>query len=61
MVIDYDSDFFFLIQGGILVSRRDTKLTYNERVEEIIRHLRTGSPMHARMDLNHLIRDLGYE
>lgn len=36
-------------------------MTYNERVEEIIRHLRAGSPMHARMDLNYLIRDLGYE
>jgi len=36
-------------------------MTYDERVKEIVRHLNVGSPMHARTDLNHLIRDLGYE
>ncbi len=36
-------------------------MTYDEKVNEIIRHLKAGSPFHARADLNRLIRDLGYE
>ena len=36
-------------------------MTYDERVEEITRQLKSKSPLHARNELNLLIKELGYE
>lgn len=35
--------------------------TYDKRIEEIVAQLRSGRPIHAKMTLGYLIKDLGYE
>lgn len=34
---------------------------YDERIEEIVTQLREGRPIHAKMTLGYLIKDLGYD